>query len=422
LTPSRFQLLAYAAPALPLALLTLPFYIVVPTLYAEIGAPLAAVGLTLLAIRVLDAVTDPLAGVLADRWRRRLPRKLWFAVGVPIVTVSAAMLFLPPAQLDGIGYLALWATLLSLGWTIALVPYTAWGVELSTDRDGRTRVSAFRESATFIGTLVALVVPEIVKQSGVITDQVQIETLRVFAYAIAVGLPLTALAALFFTPEYPDRSTLSLDLASGLKAMASNRAFLLLLAAYLFNGLANGLPATLFLLFVTHRLGLADSTGVFLIVYFAAGLLSVPFWLWLSRRIAKPKAWVAGMVLACLGFLPALMLGNGDWTGFFMVCVSTGIAVGADLTLPASIQADVIEIDTVASGSERSASYMAAWSLATKLALALAVGIAFPVLAASGFEAQATAPQGLGTLATLYAGVPVVLKMIAIALVWRVRT
>jgi glycoside/pentoside/hexuronide:cation symporter, GPH family len=413
------RLLAYAAPALPLALLTLPFYIVVPATYVELGAPIAAVGIVLLLIRIMDAVTDPMMGVVADKTRRVFGRKAWFACGVPLTALSAAMLFLPPQPMTGIAYLALWATLLSLGWTMVLVPYSAWGAELSSDYEGRSRVAAFRETAVFIGTLVALVIPEIVRQSGIDPKRINVETLELFAYGIGFGLPLLAAMAYFLTPEPDDRSTTTLPILAGFKAMSDNGPFLRLIVAFLFNGLANGLPATLFLFFVTDRLQLADSAGIFLIIYFGAGLIGVPFWLWLARRKSKQFAWATGMALAVLGFAAAPFLPAGAFTGFLLVCIVTGFAVGADLTMPPSIQADVIELDTARSGAERSATYMAAWSLATKLSLALAVGIAFPVLAASGYDPSkgVRTEHGIFVLAMLYAALPIVLKLVAIALV-----
>jgi Na+/melibiose symporter-like transporter len=59
--------------------------------------------------------------------------------------------------------------------------------------------------------------------------------------------------------------------------------------------------------------------------------------------------------------------------------------------------------------------------MATKLALALAVGLAFPLLDAAGFEpraAQQVPGAGLA-LAALYAWGPVLLKLAAVALMWR---
>ncbi len=61
------------------------------------------------------------------------------------------------------------------------------------------------------------------------------------------------------------------------------------------------------------------------------------------------------------------------------------------------------------------------WALATKLAFAGAVGLAFPVLGLAGYDpgAGVRTERGLAMLAFLYAGLPVLLKLAAVALVWR---
>ena len=82
------------------------------------------------------------------------------------------------------------------------------------------------------------------------------------------------------------------------------------------------------------------------------------------------------------------------------------------------MQADVIDLDRLRSGRERAGLYFAIWGMGTKLALALAVGIAFPLLELAGFE---TVPGGGGALplfalAALYSLVPVAFKLASIAL------
>ena len=119
-----------------------------------------------------------------------------------------------------------------------------------------------------------------------------------------------------------------------------------------------------------------------------------------------------------------LLLGPIGWAllaAFAIIAGLTGLTLGADLSLPAAIQADVIDIDTLQSGEQRSGLYFSAWSLSTKLSLALGVGIVFPVLQYAGFNPQTAnlaPPFALFTLAALYAWLPVVLKMASIALMW----
>lgn len=409
------RLVAYALPALPLAVLTLPLYALVPTYYAAtIGLPIAAVGQVLLLVRVFDALTDPVAGYLCDRTVSRFGRrKVWVIAGLPLAALSAWMVFLPPTGATAL-HLLVWGAFLSLGWTMVMVPYAAWGAELSQTYAGRNRIAAGREGLAFVGTLAALVVQAV---SGDLAT-----TLMVFAVIVAVGLPVASLIAVAAVPEPEDRTVGRVDARAGWAAMRSNAPFVRLISAFLINGLANGLPATLFLFYVTERLGLeAASAGLLLVLYFVCGVVGVPFWLWLSVRVGKHRAWCLAMIMACAAFAFAPFLPTGALVAFGVICVVTGLAVGADLVLPASLQADVIDVDTVATGEQRSGLYLAAWGLATKLALALAVGIAFPVLSLSGFDPQAglRTDGGLMTLGFLYAGLPVVLKLVAIGLMWR---
>ncbi len=90
---------AYALPALPLAGLALPLYVIVPTFYSDvIGLQIAAVGAVLLLIRILDAFTDPLFGWLADSF----PYPGGFE---PTATVG-------PAALDALSILYAWLPIL----------------------------------------------------------------------------------------------------------------------------------------------------------------------------------------------------------------------------------------------------------------------------------------------------------------------
>ncbi|MFY8101171.1 MAG: MFS transporter, partial [Allorhizobium sp.] len=79
--PPSSRLAFYALPAIPLAAIALPFYIVVPSFYADhFALSLATIGTLLLGIRLIDAITDPLFGWLSDRVRSRYGRRRLFLV------------------------------------------------------------------------------------------------------------------------------------------------------------------------------------------------------------------------------------------------------------------------------------------------------------------------------------------------------
>jgi Na+/melibiose symporter-like transporter len=139
---------------------------------------------------------------------------------------------------------------------------------------------------------------------------------------------------------------------------------------------------------------------------------------WVARRYGKHRAWVASLVLASATFVWVPLLGPGDALLFGVICVLSGMCLGADLALPASIQADVVELDREAGGGERAGLLFGLWGMATKLALALAVGIAFPLLDLAGFDSAGTnEPTALLALALLYGALPVLLKLAVVPLV-----
>jgi spermidine/putrescine transport system permease protein len=76
-------------------------------------------------------------------------------LSLPVICLSVELLFRPVAPVTW-SYLLVWTMTLYLGWTMFLLPYGAWGAELSTDYHERSRVSGARETASVLGTLVAV--------------------------------------------------------------------------------------------------------------------------------------------------------------------------------------------------------------------------------------------------------------------------
>jgi Na+/melibiose symporter-like transporter len=409
-------LAAYGGLALPLAALNLPLYVYLPTFYATaLGLPLATVGTILLVARLVDMITDPLLGELADRtrtgWGQRRP---WLVAVTPLLLLATWMLFAPPGDAGPL-FLLGWSIVCYLAWTIILLSYAAWGAELTGVYHERTRVTAAREIYVILGIVTAAALPALL---GV--DPGSATALSALFWLMAVTMPVALLALLLVVPEPPIAPQVTLPLREGVQAALRNRPFVRLVGAYLLNSLANGLPATLFLLFAEHVLGAGASAGLLLLIYFGAGMVSVPFWLRLSYRLGKNRTWGWSMLWACAAFACVPFLGPGDLVPFAVICALSGFSLGADLALPASMQADVVDLDRVMTGRRRTGLFFALWSMVTKLASALAVGLAFPILQLIGFAATGPNPPGaLLGLAVLYGGLPVLLKLAAVGLVWR---
>jgi Na+/melibiose symporter-like transporter len=175
-------------------------------------------------------------------------------------------------------------------------------------------------------------------------------------------------------------------------------------------------PATLVLFFIRDRLQAQAFEPLFLASYFAAGALSMPLWVRAVARFGLAPAWLAGMGLAVASFAWAALLGAGDVVAYTAVCVASGVALGADLALPGALLAGVIQ--RAGHGQQLEGAYFGWWNFATKLNLALAAGIALPMLAAWGYAPGGRDEAALQALTLAYCLLPCVLKCAAAALLW----
>ena len=304
-------LVLYALPALPLAALALPFYVIVPSFYAEtLGLSLASVGTALLAIRVLDALADPLVGWTSDCIAPTIGRRRALMLLAAPVTAWCAFMVFWPGREAGIAYLFLWGLGLSLGYTALSLAYTAWGAEITADYRGRARVTAAREAVTLLGTLLAIALPFAV---GLGTGGDGFHGLAAMGVFVLASLPLLCAACVYGVPEPANRSRERLGFAAGLGHLRANRPFLRLVAAFLLNGIANAIPATLFLYFVADRLGAASLQGPLLFLYFLCGVAGLPVALLCAGRFGKHRAWCGAMLAACVVLPAPAFWGRATW-------------------------------------------------------------------------------------------------------------
>ncbi|MEM9725735.1 MAG: MFS transporter [Pseudomonadota bacterium] len=416
---SLSALAGYAAPQFALAALYFPVItFLVPYYDTELGLPLLALGAVMVAIRLLDAVTDPLMGAVSDATRSRFGRrKIWLIIATPLVCLSVWMAFTPPDD-AGLGYFAIWVTALSLSWTVAITPYFAWGGEIASDYRGRARVAGWRETTTLLGTLAAAVV------YGSAPDD-PATGLERLAWTVLIALPLGVALAVWLAPSPPQRgrSAPPLSLAAWRAAwseMMANEAFRRFMASHIANSAANGLPPVLILYFITVVLqGTTQDFVLSFLIYLACAIIGAPIWSQLAQRGAKHRVWGAAMLYAMAVFAAVPLLGAGDVTAFLVISGLTGLAYGADVVLPPAIQADVVDADTAVSGADRTGVYFALLSVVLKGASGLAAGAALVALGAAGFEADGeNGALALNTLVALYAVIPILLKGLAVWLIW----
>ena len=406
----------YGLMGLPLAFVALPLYVLLPNHYARaFDVPLATLGVLLLVARLFDAVIDPLLGRWSDGLFARSPTVVlrWGAVAATALGLGFVALFFPPVR--GLQPLLAWAAaalaLTYVAYSALSIVHQSWGARLGGDEMQRSRVVAWREGLGLLGVVIASISP--------VALGLPITTALLFiALFVAWMAWCKAMVPPFAAPRTAPVQQTGAKLPRHSMALPFTRpGFRALLAVFVVNGIASALPATLLLFFVQDRLQAPSSwEPLFLGSYFICAALAIPLWLRLVGRIGLARTWGVGMLLSIAVFVFALALGAGDWGAFVVVCALSGVALGTDLALPAALLAG-----TIADNGDRGqaeGAYFGWWNFATKLNLALAAGVALPVLGALGYVPGTRDPEALQVLSMAYCLLPCALKLLAATLLY----
>jgi Na+/melibiose symporter-like transporter len=420
---SLYKLAAFGTPAIAVAALTTPLSIYLPPFYStEMGMGMTTVGAIFMGTKFWDMATDPMVGVLSDRFPTRFGRRRhWIVLSVPILLLSGFFVFFPRAVLSGPAtplFLVSALVALYVGYTFLTISHTSWGAELSPHYHERSRIQGAIQISSLIGMVLVLGTATFTEVTGATLSARQ--RVEAMGWFMMLALPLSTLLAVFSVSERPVAPQRRMGWWESWATVARNRPMRRLLVADLMVALPGSARASVFVFFVGDILEAPEWTSLLLLAYFLAGPLAVPAWIAISRRIGKHRALAAGVLLHVVVTLGYLLPGPGDVALFGALSFLSGIVYGGTPFLLRSITADVADLDTVESGQQRTGLYFSLITMTTKVGLALGVGIGYPLLDWIGFTPGGTnSAAALAGLRYTYVFIPVFSELLVVSLIYR---
>lgn len=399
------HLAGWGAFAALLAMAGLPIYIHAPKYYVDqFGVGLGALGAVLFALRLVDFVQDPALGWLAAataRWRAAS-----VAAGTAVLALSMLGLFAVTPPIAPLWWFALMLTGLFSAFSFLTIVFYAQGVARAgaLGASGHVRLAAWRETGALLGVCAAAVAPTLLAMG----PNPPFESFAILFAAFALGVAWVMRGVWSAAALHPTGANAA---GAGFRAVLADPLARRLLAVALLNAAPVAVSSTLFLFYVESRLAAPGWEGPLLVLFFLSAAAAAPVWARVAARRGEKPALIAGMSLSILAFGFAALLGPGDAPLFAVVCLASGAALGADLTLLSALFAR-----RMAQVLPQATEGFALWSFATKAALALVALVVLPFLESQGFSGPDSPPQALAALGLTYALVPCALKLGALAL------
>lgn len=420
---ARWRLMLFALPALPHAFVMMPLLIVMPSFYAaNTAVTLAQIAAIATIARIFDAVIDPVVGFLSDMTHTRLGmRKPWLLAATVICPISIFFLFQPPKDAT-VAYFTAWSLLLYIGTTCIEIPRSAWAAELTRDYTERSRVSIFVAVANIGGSLVFWLLPlALWKLTG--TTAITGTTINAISWLYVLLMPLALLLSITLVPigvgqlHKAGESAWRTLLTSVQKCRPLWR-YLLVIG---FWGVGQGAFMSMIYIFITDHMKMADKFPFLMIAFFVMQLASMPVWSRWLRSMERHRAWAWSLGVDAVARITILVLPIGPesfYPALAIVAVTAFFNAPANF-LPTAIVGDVVDYNTLKTGSNKAANFYALNTLTIKITMALGTGAAFGILAAVNYRVGASNDmQAQWGLIAAYLGIPTVMHLAAAWLAW----
>lgn len=378
---------------------------------AGMGMSPAHIGWVFLIFRLWDACLDPFMGWISDntrsRWGRRRPYVL---IGGVLTGLIFPLLWLGRehwSEAAKLGYLIGIGLLFYAAFTVWVMPYTSMLSEMTPDTDERTSISAyysfFSKLAAIFGTWVWSITQLPIFNDPATGQPDSLHGMRVVGLGMGMFILLLSILPAFLIKERNPEFIASQPKEPfwpNFKRTFTNCNFrILAIFALVFGFGINLVQGQMFYLRTYYALAgdtvfSAKLTGVEGTASMLLGVISIPFFAWLCRRIGKKETLMVstGIILFATWLSWITYTPKYPWLALVTGAMLSPGYTGMWLVIPSMIS-DVIDSEELRCGDRREGGFNAIFAWMNKASTSLAYGLAGVIVVWCGFEIAQKANQ-----------------------------
>ncbi|PZF86301.1 MFS transporter [Jiangella anatolica] len=380
------------------------------------GIPAAAVGTLFLLVRLLDALVDPVIGVVIDRtrtrWGRSRPYFLW--VSVPFASLAVLTFSVPDWSESGrLAWAYVTYLLLSLVYSAATIPVISILAGMTTDDRERVRLSAARTAGNLVTSVAAgAAALPLVAWLGGGDDR------RGYTLTLCLLGCLSLVLFLFAFATLRERASVDhrLRLAGVRQVLRANRPVKIMIAAGVLINAASITRVASTVYFCRDYLGREDLVPILglLPVLMVAGLVVAGP---LARRFGKRNTLIAALMIQVIGFALPIPFGQ-DIAPVLAGTALASAALGLLISVEYAVLADIVDYSQWRCGVRAEGLIAALAAFSAKAGSALGGAALGWLLAAGGYrpDADRQSAAAVAAIRFCFYGLPVVVWVLVAVL------
>ncbi|MGI6701060.1 MAG: MFS transporter [Christensenellales bacterium] len=310
----------------------------------------------------LDAIDNPVYGLLSDNTRTRFGRrKPWLFIATPLFFVFFILFYSPPASLSK-DMLFAWAFVFySLAGTLDSLINANYGAlfpELFPEEKVRAKTNAIRQICQLFAMVIGLAL------TPMITDKIGYTPT-----AIIYGV-LSLIVIMYMTLGVKEVEISKVGekvaIVPALLAMVKSKNFWIAGVANAFYSAAMALVLASVPFFIKYTLNIADSYGTYLMgSVILVAVLGVVMWSSLVRKHGTVKVWRIAFIVLAAAFIPMYFSNNLYFS--IACCVLVGLGFSGVISTMDIIGAKVMDEDYHKYGIRRQGIYSSAMGFMNRL-------------------------------------------------------
>lgn len=378
-------------------------------------------GLVFMVARLVDAVTDPIMGMIVDHTNTKIGRyRPYIIAGAPFLGIVFMLLFTAPdfSPAGKVAYAFITYIIYSLAWTIVQIPQLALPAILTNDIAKRTRVQAIFQAFGAVASLVisAWALPILNSLGGQDNPKAWFTFTAICAVVSTVIFILSAMSVKdldVYDPAFKAEKKEKKPLSEQFSVITKNRALAMVLIAYGTDMFAYQISNSLRIYFFKYNM--SGRTDLITYIGYAStffGFALVAFIQPMVKAMGKRTSIISIEVLAILATLPMLFTGLSGKYSVTMVMI-TYITIAFTWTtnnmLSRSAVLDSANYAQIKTGINGTALVNSTFTFINKCCQAFSMFFSGMILQATGYSKELTqqTPECLRAILLLCTVVPI---------------
>ncbi|CAM2780159.1 MFS transporter [Vibrio mytili] len=372
----------------------------------------AVVGVIFLVARIVDAVSDPVVGMIVDKTNTRYGRfRPYILFGSVFLSLTAFACFTIPMDMSATGKIA-YATVtyiaLSLAYTVVNIPYSALTSAISQDPDERTKITAVRVMFAVISGMVVAQIGNLVDFFG------EGDKLLGYRYTMGFAALLSTLLLWITFATTKERQVVNAStetkykLKDGFRIVAQNKPLLILSTVFLMTLTAAFISFSINIYYLEHVIQRPDLIGTSIMV----GTITTFFGTFIVPTVAKiyGKKETTIVTLTMFGLVHLFFALNFYTVNsielYFVIIAAKGFLNAFAWAMGWAMVPDTIEYGEKQTGVRSEGLVYSTFSFCQKLGMALSGVITGFVLSQYNYNPEAITTEATDGIMALLAYIP----------------